>query len=546
MPDQLLEHIGDLPPIIDQNQKDTDYYEVESADDRGNPISVKETANQLKTRMIAPGPVKSYIDALVSDEAARAESAEQANALAIADVEVETGKKVNIIDETESYKKTYYDNGTVKTEWKSGGSLTGSYDQYFAEGDGGGYQHYDHETDTLSFCGSNSDQSDPIVYQVYVKNKTTNLGNRLTWKWSGASPGLGEIKTYYTSGKNSAAVADDDEVQTKDMILSYISKLTMYKPYDLSFLPLNTTIDLLTVNTGAGVEGRNSVDYDTTNGTIQVYIGAVATGNPVPADKETRSTVTVAINGQTQDYYIAASDMWEPLGVDLTNYYKKADIDGKIQAVETALSGKQAALTAEQLAAVNSGVTADKAAEYDEVANEAVRGSQIDPAEPTENSTDGQITSAKRLRNMLGAALSALKTTDKTVIGAINELFDKAPPKPELNQEVFTGKYWHDGKPIYCYVTKGNIAAAANAAVSTAIRAAGVVNSLTFSSGRIMRGNNNYRYEIPAFSINNIESIDAVFVRNADGTINLNSLSAYERTGTTNNEYEAYIEYTKL
>jgi hypothetical protein len=49
-----LEHIGDLPSIIEQNQKDTDYYEVESADDRGNPISVKETANQFKRRMIAP------------------------------------------------------------------------------------------------------------------------------------------------------------------------------------------------------------------------------------------------------------------------------------------------------------------------------------------------------------------------------------------------------------------------------------------------------------------------------------------------------------
>ncbi|MDR2193862.1 MAG: hypothetical protein LBP19_05265 [Treponema sp.] len=482
----------------------------------------------------------------ISAETTRAESAEAANAQAIADLVIETGKKVNIIDETETFKKTCYANGTVKTEWKANGSLTGSYDQYFADVDDGGYQHYDHETDTLSFCGSNSNQSDPIVYQVYVKNRTTNIGNRLTWKWTGASPGLGEIKTYYTSGRNSAAVTGDDEVQTKDMIVSYISKLTMYQPYDLSFLTLGTVIDRLTVDTGAGIEGHNSVDYNTTNGTLQVYIGAAATGNPVPVDKETRSTVTATIDGQTQDYYITASDIWEPLGVALTDYYKKYEIDTKIQTIETLISGKQATLTAEQVAAVNSGITTDKVNEYDEVVNEAVRDSQIETAEPTEHSTDEHIISAKQLWNILGGALSTLKTTDKTIISAINELFDKVPPQPELNQEVLTGKYWYDGKPIYCYVTNGTIVAAANTAVSTTIRDANIVDTLTLSSGWLMRGNNAYKYVIPAFSINNNESINAVFVRNADGTINLNSLSAYARTGTTNNEYEVYLEYTKL
>ncbi|GBR75781.1 hypothetical protein NO2_0417 [Candidatus Termititenax persephonae] len=52
----------------------------------------------------------------------------------------------------------------------------------------------------------------------------------------------------------------------------------------------------------------------------------------------------------------------------------------------------------------------------------AVQGSQIDTSEPTASSTDNQLTSAKRLWEMFGAALSTLTTTAKTVVGAINEL----------------------------------------------------------------------------------------------------------------------------
>jgi hypothetical protein len=52
----------------------------------------------------------------------------------------------------------------------------------------------------------------------------------------------------------------------------------------------------------------------------------------------------------------------------------------------------------------------------------AVQGSQIQTTEPPEASADTQLTSAKRIWTMLGAALSSLTTTAKTIVGAINEL----------------------------------------------------------------------------------------------------------------------------
>ncbi|GBR74157.1 phage-related protein [Candidatus Termititenax aidoneus] len=47
---------------------------------------------------------------------------------------------------------------------------------------------------------------------------------------------------------------------------------------------------------------------------------------------------------------------------------------------------------------------------------------EIITTEPTANSTDNQLISAKRVWTMFGAALSTLTTTAKTIVGAINEL----------------------------------------------------------------------------------------------------------------------------
>jgi hypothetical protein len=57
--------------------------------------------------------------------------------------------------------------------------------------------------------------------------------------------------------------------------------------------------------------------------------------------------------------------------------------------------------------------------------NGALQSSQLDPGEPTASSTDLKITTAKRLWTMMGAALSTLATTAKTIVGAINELAGK-------------------------------------------------------------------------------------------------------------------------
>jgi hypothetical protein len=59
----------------------------------------------------------------------------------------------------------------------------------------------------------------------------------------------------------------------------------------------------------------------------------------------------------------------------------------------------------------------------------AVQGSQILTAEPTSAATDSQVVSGKRLWSMFGAALSTFKTTAKTVVGAVNELFDLVAAK---------------------------------------------------------------------------------------------------------------------
>jgi hypothetical protein len=59
----------------------------------------------------------------------------------------------------------------------------------------------------------------------------------------------------------------------------------------------------------------------------------------------------------------------------------------------------------------------------------SVQGSQILTTEPTAGSTDSQVVGGKLLWGMFGGALSTLKTTAKTVVGALNELFDSVAAK---------------------------------------------------------------------------------------------------------------------
>ena len=55
----------------------------------------------------------------------------------------------------------------------------------------------------------------------------------------------------------------------------------------------------------------------------------------------------------------------------------------------------------------------------------AFQKTDIETTEPTANSTDVKVTSSKRLWTMMGAALSTLKTTSKTIVNAINEVYDR-------------------------------------------------------------------------------------------------------------------------
>jgi hypothetical protein len=107
--------------------------------------------------------------------------------------------------------------------------------------------------------------------------------------------------------------------------------------------------------------------------------------------------------------YIETDGTMSLIGWDALN----STVNNKADKVQGAVNGNLAGLDA------NGNLTdsGKKAADF-------VSTADIDTAEPTASSIDTKITSAKRLWTMLGAGLASLQTTAKTVIGAINELFD--------------------------------------------------------------------------------------------------------------------------
>ena len=107
----------------------------------------------------------------------------------------------------------------------------------------------------------------------------------------------------------------------------------------------------------------------------------------------------------------------EDLGKDLTLYLTKAEAAATYATITT-VNGKQDALTAEQMAAVNSGITAEHVASYDAYAGE------ISAAQSTADKADNAAEVAQQTANLAGQeaaqALSALAGKVNIAQGAEN------------------------------------------------------------------------------------------------------------------------------
>ncbi|MDR0610851.1 MAG: hypothetical protein LBG58_12125 [Planctomycetaceae bacterium] len=109
--------------------------------------------------------------------------------------------------------------------------------------------------------------------------------------------------------------------------------------------------------------------------------------------------------------------------------------------------------------------------------------------------------------------------------------------------EYQTGKYWTDGKPIYRRVLSGNIVVSANTTTSIALLSSGV-DTLVDSGGWLMSGLSTSQVSLGQY----YETVDVTFsscIVNSNNNAVLFSKSSLARTGTTNNAYKVWVEYTK-
>jgi hypothetical protein len=107
--------------------------------------------------------------------------------------------------------------------------------------------------------------------------------------------------------------------------------------------------------------------------------------------------------------------------------------------------------------------------------------------------------------------------------------------------EQLTGKTWTDGKPIYKQTCTGNIAAAADAMVSTTLIASGIA-ALLDRGGWWQVGNYAIKHNLGMLGTGLIARIEVGAYPTA---LILMSQSAYARVDTTNNAYSVWVEYTK-
>lgn len=135
------------------------------------------------------------------------------------------------------------------------------------------------------------------------------------------------------------------------------------------------------------------------------FRGSVATYNDLPTEGNVQGDVwNVEDTGAN---YAWDGTKWDKLSetIDLTPYLTKEDA-ADTYATITTVNGKQDALTAEQLAAANSGITAEHVASYDAYAGE------ISAAQSTADKADNAAEVAQQTANLAGQeaaqALTAL------------------------------------------------------------------------------------------------------------------------------------------
>lgn len=111
----------------------------------------------------------------------------------------------------------------------------GDWEMYLSQEEGGGHYYWDKGTGTLRYEGLGSDSEPQIVYvrfsgdQGGANFQTTGgkgVGARLITAWSGGQAGVGELRVYYTTGKDNNAYADTDEIATKGWVTGHVADNT--------------------------------------------------------------------------------------------------------------------------------------------------------------------------------------------------------------------------------------------------------------------------------------------------------------------------------
>ena len=175
----------------------------------------------------------------------------------------------------------------------------------------------------------------------------------------------------------------------------------------------STKANKATTLAGYGItDAYTKTEVDAKVSSVYRFRGSVATYADLPATGQVVGDVwNVEDTGAN---YAWSGTEWDKLSetVDLTPYLTKA-VAASTYATITTVNGKQDALTTAQLAAVNSGITAERVTSYDAYAGE------ISQAQTTADKADSAATVAQQTANAAG-------TTAAQALSGLNSKVDKA------------------------------------------------------------------------------------------------------------------------
>lgn len=169
----------------------------------------------------------------------------------------------------------------------------------------------------------------------------------------------------------------------------------------------------------------------------------------------------------------------------------------------------------------------------------------IEVAIPDIGSATGYISKKNNLGNIADAVLgdftqASLSTTDKTIVGAINEVFDKTADVYSTTEQ--TVGTWVDGKPIY---RKTYVVTSPSSGISTEVDTSGLnIDTLVYIFGMFNSGSGTGSFEAP---IPYVEPYDLqnssinVFYLHDDSKIYVRKSSANMALAS----FHVTVEYTK-